>query len=1211
MKSSIHPILWAFLAFSLTHSLPATAAEPILARLAFWVPSAQMAEFEKEYATELVLLLERHGLKESAQPGRATADSIFTRLFEFSSVAEFEERTGALGENSAYIAQLRRLGRRFATQRPDSILAMYFELYQQPAGSGHALQAGRERGHWRTYDASNGLNNVTVYHLLEDRDGNIWIGTVGGGISRYDGHSFRNFTVEDGLAGDWIHGLLEDRNGNIWFGTNAGVSRFDGSNLQNFTTEDGLAGNWIPTILEDRNGNIWFGTNAGVSRFDGSNLQNFTTEDGLAGNWPGGMLEDRNGNIWFGTNAGVSRYDGIIFKNFTTEDGLAGNWILTILEDRNGNVWFGTNAGVSRFDGRQDVGNAFRTFTVEDGLADNSIQSMLEDRKGNLWFATNTGVTRFDPRQNVNRQDVGNAFRTFTVEDGLADNSILSMLEDRNGNLWFGGLGGVSCYDNQQEVGQQDGDRQDIGQTFANFSTQNGLVGNTIKAMLEDRDGNLWFGTNAGVSRYDGNTFHTFTSREGLPSNEITASIQDQQGRFWFTTRTGHLIRYDDQQKVGRQDVGRTFHTFTAADGLGGRVMWAAREDSQGNLWLSKNRSLLGGMSEVVRFDGHRVTTFTMIDGLVYGVVPIQEDSKGRMWFGGVNGVSLYDARQDLDRQDVGQTFRTFMTEKGQIWSILEDRKGDLWFGCKGGVVHYDGQTLQNLPIQDGFPSLVRTIAEDREGNLWFGTYGDGIVRYDGSTFQKFTTRDGLASNFIMHASLLDRSGNLWFATDGAGAICYDGRTFQSLNKEDGLAGNVVRSITEDRDGDLWFGCSGGITRFHKPDSSPLPIIIDAVVADRRHEQPDSLSLPSGFGVMAFEFHGLSSKTRPGALVYQYRLSGHEDTWNTTNQNRVEYEDLPLGSYTFEVEAIDRDLVRSAQSARLPVTVHPPYGMIALACGTGIALFGVLLASGYALKQRQQRARAERALMQDLEEELQTAHDMQMGLMPERAPQIPGVQVIGRCLSANHVGGDFFQYFQPQNRLSICLADVTGHAMEAAIPAVMFDGILKTEMRAAPSLEQLFTNLNQTLAELLRDNTFICFAMGDFDPSTLRIRLSNGGCPYPCHFRASTGELSEVRLEAYPLGVRPDTRYPVEEIQLESRDCVVFCSDGIIEAENPAGDQFGFERTEETIRRGCAEELSPEQLIDRIFSTVEEFSDSAPQGDDRTVVVLKIDPAIA
>jgi serine phosphatase RsbU (regulator of sigma subunit)/ligand-binding sensor domain-containing protein len=1073
MKSSIRPILWAFLAFSLTHSLPTAAAEPILARLAFWVPSAQMSEFEKEYATELAPLLKKHGLKESAQPGRATPDSIFSRLFEFASVAEFEERTGALGENSAYIAQLRRLGRRFTTQRPDSMLVMYFELYQQPAGSGQALQAGRERGHWRTYDAINGLNNVTVYHLLEDRNCNIWIGTVGGGISRYDGHSFRNFTIEDGLAGDWVWGLLEDRNGNIWIRTNGGISRFDGRNFQNFTTENGLPGNW-----------------------------------------PGGMLEDRSGNLWFGTNAGVSRYDG--------------------------------------------------------------------------------------------RQNIGSAFRTFTIEDGLADNSILSMLEDRKGNLWFGGLGGVSCYDIQQDVGRQNVDRQDVGQTFANFSTQNGLVGNTIKAMLEDRDGNLLFGTNAGVNRYDGNTFHTFTSREGLPSNEITASIQDQQGRFWFTTRTGHLIRYDDQQ-----DVGRTFHTFTTADGLGGKVMWGAREDSQGNIWLSRSSLLIGGMSEVVRFDGHRVTTFTMVDGLMYSVIPIQEDSKGRMWFGGVNGVSLYDARQNVDRQDVGQTFRTFTLGKHLVWSILEDRKGDLWFGCNDGVVHFDGRTLQNLPIQDGFPNNVRTIAEDRDGNLWFGTYGGGIVRYDGSTFQKFTTRDGLASNFIMHTSLRDHSGNLWFGTDGAGVICYDGRTFQSLNKEDGLAGNVVRSITEDRDGDLWFGCSGGITRFHKPDPSPPPVIIDAVIADRRHEQPDSLSIPSGFGVMAFEFHGLSSRTRPGALVYQYRLSGHEDTWNTTSQSRVEYEDLPLGSYTFEVEAIDRDLVRSAQSARLPVTVHPPYATIILACATGIALFGGVLASGYALKQRQQRTRAERALMQDLEEELQTAHDMQMGLMPERAPQIPGIQIVGRCLSANHVGGDFFQYFQPQNRLSICLADVTGHAMEAAIPAVMFDGILKTEMRAAPSLEQLFTNLNQTLAELLRDNTFICFAMGEFDPSTLHLRLSNGGCPYPCHFRASTGELSEVRIEAYPLGIRPDTRYPVEEIQLEPHDYIIFCSDGIVEAENPAGDQFGYDQTEETIRKGCAEELSPEQLIDRIFSTVEEFADSTPQGDDRTVVVLKIDPSIA
>jgi hypothetical protein len=243
MKPSARPLFRALLALVLLYSSPAVATEPILARLSFWVPSARMAEFEKEYATALVPLLEKHDLRESSQPGRATPDSIFTRLFEFSSVAEFAERTGALGEDSAYIAQLQRLGRRFGAARSDSTLVMYFELYQQPAGSGQPLQAGRERGHWRTYDASNGLNNVTVYHLLEDRNGNLWVGTVGGGISRYDGSNFQNFTRENGLAGNWIGGMLEDRNGNLWIRTNIGVSRYDGSNFRNFTVEDGLAGN--------------------------------------------------------------------------------------------------------------------------------------------------------------------------------------------------------------------------------------------------------------------------------------------------------------------------------------------------------------------------------------------------------------------------------------------------------------------------------------------------------------------------------------------------------------------------------------------------------------------------------------------------------------------------------------------------------------------------------------------------------------------------------------------------------------------------------------------------------------------------------------------------------------------------------------------------------------------------------------------------------
>ena len=208
--------------------------------------------------------------------------------------------------------------------------------------------------------------------------------------------------------------------------------------------------------------------------------------------------------------------------------------------------------------------------------------------------------------------------------------------------------------------------------------------------------------------------------------------------------------------------------------------------------------------------------------------------------------------------------------------------------------------------------------------------------------------------------------------------------------------------------------------------------------------------------------------------------------------------------------------------------------------------------------------------------------------------------------------GDAFTFYEVDdgavdNALTISLADVTGHAMEAAIPAVMFSGILDNQMEQAEPLEELFQSLNRSLCRSLGEHTYVCLSMLDIDPASRRMGVANCGCPYPLLYRQATGQIEEIQVEAYPLGIRPDTEYVAKEVALEPGDYVVLHSDGFSEATNAEGQLSGFDRTMEVIRQGCSEGLTPEDMIERLIGEVKAFTADEPQADDMTCVVIKVE----
>ena len=181
----------------------------------------------------------------------------------------------------------------------------------------------------------------------------MWFGTYGGGVSRYDGKEFINFTTKDGLAHNYIWGAINSTShGAPWFGTLAGASKYDGGKFVHLTIKDGLVSDNVKSIHHDFDGFIWFGTEGGgISRYDGREFTNFTVDDGLANNAVTAIHQSPNGVLWFGTfGSGVMLYDNNSWSSIDNRDGLAGNTVSSIYQGVDDFLWFGTReGGITRY----------------------------------------------------------------------------------------------------------------------------------------------------------------------------------------------------------------------------------------------------------------------------------------------------------------------------------------------------------------------------------------------------------------------------------------------------------------------------------------------------------------------------------------------------------------------------------------------------------------------------------------------------------------------------------------------------------------------------------------------------------------------------------------------------------------------------------------------------------------------------------------------
>ena len=665
----------------------------------------------------------------------------------------------------------------------------------------HSLFAQSENLKFDQIGLEQGLSQSTVYAIVQDVQGFMWFGTQDG-LNRYDGYSITvfNHNAEDSntISDNTIFSLLCDRNGDLWIGTmRSGVDRYvpAENRFYHYRHKDNDPGtvseNDISAIYEDSYGRIWVGTrNKGLNLYNPSTrtfshfIFNQKDNASLAGNYVCSICEDKSGNFWVATNKGLSRtridspgsFTSYFYNPFDLTS-LSSSNIRYLYSDKEKNLWIGTwGGGVNRFDSKK---NSFIRYKTPVSIPGEFITSMVEDSKGYIWITTFDGsLMTFDRKTG-----------SFTRH---LDYTVMTLYRDRSGILWVGTLtNGIKIYD----------ERKNMFRLYYDNNTS--LHGNLVVAILEDRDGELWIGNyGSGLQRYDRQRkkFRRYTfdpqNSFSLSSNKILSLCQTSDGSIWVGSEDGILNRFDKKQGkffhypgiarlptlVLRQTSNGDFwvgnrngiYRFRLKDNtllfptdkskfhfLNGKSITSLYECQDSSLWIGTLRSgvyhLFPGFS---LFRSYQLTSKPGKSINNNTVITIYEDEERKIWMGTYGG--------GLNRYDpITESFRYFTTEKfglsnDVIYGILPDKSGDLWLSTNKGVSRFNpkNKTFYNLDVNDGLQGNEfnqGAYFSNSNGEMFFG----GINGFNSFFPDKIQRNDFIPPVYLTDFRVFDKTLSL------------------------------------------------------------------------------------------------------------------------------------------------------------------------------------------------------------------------------------------------------------------------------------------------------------------------------------------------------------------------------------------------------------------------------------------------------------------
>ncbi len=788
-------------------------------------------------------------------------------------------------------------------------------------------------------------------------------------------YNFESWQKEQGLAASPIRALAQTSDGYLWIGSEEGVSRFDGLRFVPIKTGLGMNGSSLTALFADSGNSLWIGASDGsLSRWRNNQMTTVTPRDGLPGKTINALAEDSEGRLWIGTDAGLAVWQNGRPAAVPLAEKFKGQRITALCRDREGKIWLGAQGG-GIF---QSANNDFVRLTGEgvDEILKNC-HCLLVDQSGRIWLGAGEDLVLCR---------AGDRWHRYRIPRNKSNSFVTTLAEEPDGTVWAGSAGG--------------GLLQFKDDKFAAVPAATGLAGNHIGALLIDRAGKLWVGTEGALNRLQRRSLFAFGQNEGLGFGAVQGLAEVAPGVIWAAKPNGSLYRWD----------GKTFGLLPTA-GLPASdsqvsTMLVTRD---GQCWVATANNLLLYKDPGTAADEVKVVKLAKPE-----IVSLAEDRESAFWAGTSNG-KIWRLRQG---QWQAQT--NLVTTKA-ITCILPDGDGSIWFGTDGnGLYQLENGTFKRVDDpQHTLSEFIRTLYLDAQGTLWIGTVGGGLGQWRNGRIASFTTREGLPDNTVSQI-LEDNNGRLWLGT-GQGIACVSKRKLDDLaagnisalypqvfGRTDGMlseecTGGFGPAGLKTKSGLLWFSTMKGVTVVDpRIQTAILPItkpILEEVLVDgnpsailRTRNSKDASTAGDGSTLETLRIipgkHRVEFRyTAPGfdapeMVHFRYRLEGLDTDWVEAGTRRTAfYGYLPAGDYHFRVGACNLDGVWTDNDAGLDLKVlrhfWQAWWFIALvATSLMILLSGTIrLVEKQKLQRRLKRLEQEHALERERARIAQDLHD--------------------------------------------------------------------------------------------------------------------------------------------------------------------------------------------------------------------------------------------